>query len=102
METGLIKLLKRMFLVLLLICLVCYMAIVYFYKDVFMVNTWINGIYCTGKTVEEVNTELLLQTKAPFLTIINKEGASEVIDMAKVGYHEDYIKIGRASCRERV
>ncbi len=90
MGTGLIKLLKQMVLVLLLICLVCYIAIIYFYKDVFMVNTWINGIYCTGKTVEEVNTELLLQTKAPFLTIINKDGASEVINMAEVAYQEDY------------
>lgn len=90
MGQKLIKLLRHMVLVLMLICLVGYLAIVYFYKDVFMVNTWINGIYCTGKTVEEVNTELLLQTKAPFITIINKNGDTEVIDMAEMSYHEDY------------
>lgn len=90
MGQKLIKLLRRMFLVLLLICLGCYLAVVYFYKDVFMVNTWINGIYCTGKTVEEVNSELLLQAKAPFITIINQNGDTEVIDMNEMLYHEDY------------
>lgn len=90
MGQKLMKLLRRMVLVFLLLCLVGYLAIVYFYKDVFMVNTWINGIYCTGKTVEEVNTELLLQTKAPFITIINQNGATEVINMAEMSYHEDY------------
>lgn len=85
-----IKLLKRTLLVFLLICLGGYLAIVYFYKDVFMVNTWINGIYCTGKTVEEVNTELLLQTKAPFISIISPGGDREVINMAEMSYHVDY------------
>ena len=28
------------------------------YKDTFPIFTWINGNYCTGKTVEEVNAEL--------------------------------------------
>ncbi len=90
MGQKLIKLLRRMVLVFLLICLMGYLAIVYFYKNVFMVNTWINGIYCTGKTVEEVNTELLLQAEAPFITIINQYGETEVINMAEMSYHEDY------------
>ncbi len=92
MEQKLIKLLRRMVLVFLLICLGCYLTIVYFYKDVFMVNTWINGVYCTGKTVEEVNTELLLKTKAPFITIINQNGDIEIINMDEMAYQEDYIK----------
>lgn len=91
MGQKLIKLLRHMVLVFLLVCLVGYLTIVYFYKDVFMVNTWINGVYCTGKTVEEVNSELLLQTKAPIITIINPSGDTEVIDMAEMSYHEDYM-----------
>ncbi|MBR4083732.1 MAG: L,D-transpeptidase family protein [Lachnospiraceae bacterium] len=96
MGQRLIKLLRRIFLVFLLICLGGYLAIVYFYKDVFMVNTWINGIYCTGKTVEEVNTELLLQTKAPFITIISPNGDREVINMTGMSYHVDYEESLRA------
>ena len=92
MWQKMIKLLKRTFMVFLLICLVGYLTIVYFYKDVFMVNTWINGIYCTGKTVDEVNTELLLQTKAPFITIISPNGDNEVINMAEMSYHVDYLE----------
>ncbi len=91
MGQKLIKLLRRMVLVFLLMGLFVYLIIVYFYKDVFMVNTWINGIYCTGKTVEEVNTELLLQAKAPLITIINQNGDREVINMAEMEYQEDYI-----------
>ncbi|MBR6665067.1 MAG: L,D-transpeptidase [Lachnospiraceae bacterium] len=90
MINKLTKMLERLLLVAVILGLICYFAVVCFYKDVFMINTWINGIYCTGKSVEEVNTELLLQTKAPFLTIINRDGETGIIDMAEVAYQEDY------------
>lgn len=86
------KLIKRMFFLLGILCLTLYLGIAYFYKDVFIVNTWINGIYCTGKSVEEVNSELLLHTKAPFLTIVNEEGRAEQINMAEFSYKEDYME----------
>lgn len=84
------KLITRSLLILILICIVGYFSIANFYKDVFMVNTWINGVYCTGKTVQEVNTELLLKTKAPFLTIESNNGNIGEINMAKAAYSEDY------------
>ncbi len=90
MINKLSKMIQRTLLVAVILGLICYFAVVCFYKDVFMINTWINGIYCTGKSVEEVNTELLLQTKAPFLTIINRDGETGIIDMSKVAYQEDY------------
>lgn len=90
MINKLTKMTERLLLVAVILGLICYFAVVCFYKDVFMINTWINGVYCTGKTVEEVNTELLLQTKAPFLTIINQDGETGIIDMAEVAYQEDY------------
>ncbi len=90
MINKLSKMIQRTLLVAVILGLICYFAVVCFYKEVFMINTWINGIYCTGKSVEEVNTELLLQTKAPFLTIINRDGETGIIDMAKVAYQEDY------------
>lgn len=84
------KWIKRIFIVALMLGCICYFAVVYFYKEVFLINTWINGVYCTGKSVEEVNTELLLLTKAPFLTIINQQGEKGLINMAEVGYKEDF------------
>ena len=30
-----------------------------YYRSNFPVNTWINGVYCTGKSIEQVNEELV-------------------------------------------
>ena len=38
-----------------------YIGLAKYYEDGFSYGTWINGIYCTGKSVEEVNEELLTQ-----------------------------------------
>lgn len=35
-----------------------YLAIGFYFKDNFFPGTYVNSIYCTGKTVEEINTEL--------------------------------------------
>ncbi|MBQ6696878.1 MAG: L,D-transpeptidase [Lachnospiraceae bacterium] len=86
------KFFMRLFLSLMLVCVAIYLCIAYFYKDVFMLNTWINGVYCTGKTVEEVNSELLFQTEAPFLTIIGTNGETAELNMAYASYHADYTK----------
>ena len=53
-----------------LLCVGAYLGITYYYMDGFSFGTWINGIYCTGKSVEEVNEELLLQLPTPELTVI--------------------------------
>lgn len=84
------KFIGRMLIVLFLLCIAIYLGVAYFYREVFMVNTWINDIYCTGKNVEEVNTELLCGTKAPFLTITNSNGESAKINMAHASYQENY------------
>lgn len=48
-----------------------YIALTVYYNDCFVPNTWINGIYCTGYSVEEVNGQLLEQTILPSeLTIV--------------------------------
>ncbi len=86
------KLISLILFILLVICSVIYLLVAYFYQNVFMVNTWINGVYCTGKTVEEVNTELLLDAKAPFLTITGNDGDTVVISLEDASYKEDYTK----------
>lgn len=68
-----------------------YIAVMQYYKNGFAVNTWINGVYCTGKTVEEVNAELLLDTKAPIITILGRDGEKVEISLASAAYQEDYL-----------
>ena len=60
-----------------------------YYQDYFVVNTWVNGVYCTGKSIEEVNMELLANTKAPYLQIIGANGKVNTINLADADYNED-------------
>lgn len=62
----------------------------FYYKDGFSYGTWINGIYCTGKTVDEVNEELLSATEYQDITITDMDGKIEIIPVSKIGYKVDY------------
>lgn len=45
-----------------------------YYRNNFPVNTWINGVYCTGKTIEQVNGELVAQTEVSDVVITDAAG----------------------------
>ena len=45
-------------LVIIISVLCMYLGLAFYYRDGFSYNTWINGVYCTGKTLDEVNEEL--------------------------------------------
>ena len=77
-------------LILLLFLLTVYFVLALYYREGFSLNTWINGVYCTGKTVEEVNSELLSHTEAPDVVIVNKAGEKYTITLADVDYHADF------------
>lgn len=62
-----------------------------YYRDNFPVNTWINGVYCTGKTVEQVNEELSLQTEVPMVTVIGMDGEICQLDIRLADGRADYI-----------
>ncbi|NBI89496.1 hypothetical protein D3Z45_02580 [Lachnospiraceae bacterium] len=70
--------------------LVSYMGLAEYYKNGFSYGTWINGIYCTGKTVEEVNEELLKNCSYAGLTIYDGEGNVFRIKPEDVGYAFDF------------
>lgn len=82
------------FILLLLMFLGYYLLAVY-YRSGFSVNTWINGIYCTGKTVEEVNAELMTKVEAPVIVISTNSGWDSAydnsIDLGEMGYECDYL-----------
>ncbi len=87
---------KRLFLAVLLCLLLLltgYFVLAFYYREGFSVNTWINGVYCTGKTVEEVNSELLLHTEAPNIAIVDREGKEYTISLAEADYQADYSSV---------
>ena len=47
-----------------------YFMISRYYRDKFTFGTYINGVYCTGKTVEEVNSILVGQYTQRCITVI--------------------------------
>lgn len=67
-----------------------YFLLATYYQGEFCPNTWVNGVYCTGKSVEEVNSELLSKIKAPIITVTDENGNAYTIDMANVDYAADY------------
>lgn len=78
-----------------LIILAVFFSLELYYRNNFPVNTWINGIYCTGKTVEQVNGELINRefTKdggMPPVVILGEGGASAAIEMNAAGICPDY------------
>lgn len=67
-----------------------FLALTWYYSRTFAVNTWINGVYCTGKTVEEVNNELLQDVDIPELILVDEKGQSHTIDLSLADYRMDY------------
>lgn len=66
------------------------LALAFYYRNNFPVNTWINGIYCTGKSIEEVNAELAEQTEIPILIIETVNGETGKIDLREADAKADY------------
>lgn len=79
----------------------CYFLLALYYGNGFGVNTWINGVYCTGKSVEEVNSELLSCMEAPNILIVDKDGNRYFIDLKRVDYKGDYLPPLNAYLKEQ-
>ena len=67
-----------------------YFIIGLYYRGGFPCCTWINGVYCTGKSVAEVNAELSGKFVYNGLKIKDKNGAMLTISAKDIGFHADY------------
>lgn len=74
-----------------LLVMAVYVSLTIYYRDRFSMNTWVNGVYCTGKSVEEVNSELLSKVKAPIVVLTDLAGDTYEIPLDEVGYQSDYL-----------
>ena len=69
-----------------------YFALGLYYVGGFPCFTWINGIYCTGKSVSEVNAELLKSAPYDGIAIMDKSGARLFVAGSSVFRAEDPAK----------
>lgn len=67
-----------------------YVLLGMYYTDGFPCFTWINGVYCTGKTVEELNAELVAQYKYENFTIRGMNDEELIITPQDVNLKVDY------------
>lgn len=67
-----------------------YFGLAGYYADRFCYGTWINGVYCTGKTVEEVNAELIAMNTYDTFTVIDRNDSEYEILLEEIEYSVDY------------
>lgn len=90
MKSYVLKGISIGFLIILLSLIAMYLGLVHYYADGFSYGTWINGVYCTGKSVNEVNDELLKQFDYEGLTITDSDGRSYAILSEEVDLTFDF------------
>lgn len=73
-----------------LMLLVLYFVLAFYYRDSFSCGTWVNGIYCTGRSVEEINRELLAAAEFPDIVLVDRFGGQSRITMKEIDYKADY------------
>ncbi|MCM1145820.1 MAG: L,D-transpeptidase/peptidoglycan binding protein, partial [Lachnoclostridium sp.] len=69
---------------------IAYIGLAYYYRNAFEYGTWINRIYCTGKSIEEVNRELSEQYEGDGITIYDKENNAYQISAKEIGCQYDF------------
>lgn len=72
-----------------------------FYRKTFALNTWINGYYCTGLTVDDINQHLIDTTEIPDVVILSMNADPIVIPAEKIGLRPDYASSVRKIMKTR-
>lgn len=69
-----------------------YIGLAVYYHNAFAYGTWINDVYCTGKSIQEVNDALVSGFTYDGLTVYDRDGNSYFIAAQEVGYQFDFMK----------
>lgn len=69
-----------------------YIGLAIYYHNAFAYGTWINGVYCTGKSIGDVNDELVKDFSYEGLTILDQDGNAYEITAEEIGYQFDFVK----------
>ena len=71
--------------------IIFYLFVSFYYTEGFTFNTRINGVYCTGKSVEEVNSELIEAFQYDRIVVKSEDyGTEEEILLSDIDYTVDY------------
>ena len=77
--------------VVIIVLLACsYIAMTKYAKDKYAPNTWVNGVYVTGRTPEEINQELLVDAQAPDLIVFDSLSHEYDFDLNEASPVFDY------------
>lgn len=90
MKKGLFRKIFLLFCVIALHVMIAYVGLAFYYRNAFEYGTWINSIYCTGKSIEEVNKELAGQFSYEGITVYDKEGSAYQIPAQDIDYQYDF------------
>lgn len=69
-----------------------YVGLAVYYHNAFIYGTWINGIYCTGRSIQEVNDDLVKDFTYGGVTLEDKDGNTYVISAEEISYQFDFKK----------
>lgn len=86
------KWIKRISLILMTVIMLpglIYLGLAVYYQDSFMYGTWINGIYCTGKTVSEAARDLTENFEYDVLYVITPQDV-EVLEINALEMEYDF------------
>ncbi|MCD7726510.1 MAG: L,D-transpeptidase/peptidoglycan binding protein [Clostridiales bacterium] len=92
MKKRLAKHLVIMLCIIMVSLMTVYIGLAVYYHNAFEYGTWINDVYCTGKSIQEVNEELVKDFTYEGVTIHDKDGNSYPISAEEISYQFDFIK----------
>ena len=87
-----VKHLMLIFCIILVSLMGTYIGLAIYYHNAFAYGTWINNVYCTGKSIEEVNEELVKDFTYDGVTIYDKYGNTYMVSAEEIGYKFDFVK----------
>lgn len=67
-----------------------YVGLAVYYHNAFPYGTWINGIYCTGRSIQEVNDDLTGQFSYDGVVVEDKDGNRYQITAEDISYQFDF------------
>lgn len=69
-----------------------YIGLAIYYHNAFAYGTWINGVYCTGRSIGDVNRELVKGFSYEGITIHDREDNAYRISAEEIGYQFDFAR----------
>ncbi|WP_081679289.1 L,D-transpeptidase [Butyrivibrio sp. XPD2002] len=74
------------------LCLTLYLLLGFYYTDSFSYGTWINEVYCTGKTPAQANEELKNHSFYNGMVVTGMDGEDFFVDSGAIDYSVDYLE----------